>query len=219
MSFLKVSLATSILLGAGCANLPKNYGKIDNNFSRSGQPSLEEMSALTNMGVKTILRLNGGTGDKNRRNYEDETGFCTSNKINLINIPISVHGYPSRENLLEIISTIENPTNYPLHVHCGAGADRTGFATFIYLLSNDFDPSTAKKEGMSRKYGHKEFYPMDHLAIRYKLNTAKDPKSFKEWIGQTYFTQYSSPDTYEYKCWKRSFEESKRFWQLWREVP
>lgn len=210
MKPIAYGLLAAMTLLSSCSTLPKNYAKVDEIYSRSGQPTVEEISTLKDLGVRTILRLNSG---KNSQNYSLETSFCASNGINLIDVPLAVDKFPSKENLLSILSAIKNTNNYPIHVHCGAGADRTGGVTTAHLLEKGVPFPLAKNEGLSERYGHKKFYPFDHVFWQYWFNTGGN-LPFAEWVDKRYV-----PDEKEYSAWTNRLEHTKRFWESRPRLP
>lgn len=83
------------------------------------------------LGIKTELDVRG---------YTAESGFRAESPIEGAKLEqIQIEGYSDAfksdwaENYRQIFSLMADPENYPIYIHCTAGADRTG--TVIYLLN------------------------------------------------------------------------------------
>lgn len=113
---------------------PKNYAILDNYVSRSAQPQKEDFLWLKEQGVTDIFNF--------RTMYSPDIDFdeeLTVKKIGLKyhSIP-SVTSKPSEENIDLFLKEIDDVKNKggKAHIHCKAGADRTGMYAFIYKMKN-----------------------------------------------------------------------------------
>lgn len=113
---------------------PANYAKIDKFVSRSAQPMKEDFAWLKENGVTDIINFR--TMIVAGLDF-DEKATVESLGMNYHNIP-SVTKNPDEEKVIEflkIIDKIKN-NNGKAHIHCQAGADRTGMYAFIYKTLN-----------------------------------------------------------------------------------
>ena len=114
---------------------PANYGVIDNYLSRSAQPKEDDFLWLKNNGVTDIINL--------RTMVVPELDF-EERKI-VEGLGMQYHNIPSYTNspdvyniqkFLNIVDSIKSKGGKS-HVHCKAGADRTGMYAFIYKMFNN----------------------------------------------------------------------------------
>ncbi len=100
--------------------------------------------------LKTIVRLRGG-GPGNPL-YDAEAAAAANGKATLVQIPMSARSYPSRAQLLALWDTFEHG-EYPMLVHCRAGADRTSLASALYVLQSTGDLDAARAQ-LALGFGH-----------------------------------------------------------------
>ncbi|HNW25262.1 MAG TPA: tyrosine-protein phosphatase [Candidatus Gastranaerophilaceae bacterium] len=126
---------------------PKNYKVIDEYVSRSAQPDKESFLWLKNQGITDVINF--------RTMYEPKIDFDESQYLKQINL--NYHHLPTGtrtiseltvKKFIELIEEIRNPNSKrKVHLHCKAGADRTGFFTMIYkgLYNIDSFENNAKE--------------------------------------------------------------------------
>ncbi|CAG8437122.1 4211_t:CDS:2 [Diversispora eburnea] len=103
---------------------PLNYGMIEEDLYRSGQPNELNFPFLEKLGLKTVVWL--APEDPNQRflNFIDDQeivlhhlgGISSVNALDPI----------TEEVVLEALENILNPRNYPMIVMCNLGRHRTG---------------------------------------------------------------------------------------------
>ena len=109
---------------------PSNYAIVDEHLSRSAQPNREDFVWLKNQGVTDVINLRTmaiGAIDYNEKKEVTAAG------MNYHNIP-SLTKEPKISNVNKFLQLIEDIINKggKAHIHCKAGADRTGMYAFIY---------------------------------------------------------------------------------------
>lgn len=109
---------------------PNNYSKIDNYVSRSAQPMQDDFAWLKEQGVTDIINF--------RTMYQPDIAFneekiVTGLNMKYHNIP-TITSKPNEEKVNLFLSKIQDIKNSggKAHIHCKAGADRTGMYAFIY---------------------------------------------------------------------------------------
>ena len=152
---------------------PKNYGVIDNYISRSAQPQKEDFLWLKENGVTDIINF--------RTMVAPETDFSEESVVkdlgmNYHNIP-SETGNPKDVNVIRFLETVNQikEKNGKAHIHCKAGADRTGMYAFIYKMLNGIG-NLAENKAEWLNFGHHfKFYPnlMDWADSYVKKTLAK----------------------------------------------
>lgn len=109
---------------------PNNYAKIDNYISRSAQPAKDDFSWLKQEGVTDIINFR--TMVVSGQDF-DEKNVVENLNMRYHNIP-SITSEPEEENISRFLNIVDNVKNNngKVHIHCKAGADRTGMYAFIY---------------------------------------------------------------------------------------
>ena len=109
---------------------PDNYIKIDNVVSRSAQPREKDFVWLKKEGVTDIINFR--TMVEPAQNFDEKT-VVESLGMNYHNIP-SITPKPNEENVEQFLTLVDKITDKggKAHIHCKAGADRTGMYAFIY---------------------------------------------------------------------------------------
>jgi protein tyrosine/serine phosphatase len=108
-------------------------------------------------GIRTVVNLRGESPGSSW--YEKEEACCEAKGVKLVNISMQSEEMPSRDALLELYDTFENG-EYPMLVHCKAGADRTGGAVAIWRMVVLGQSKEDAGRELSAAYGHsRAMYP------------------------------------------------------------
>ena len=109
---------------------PQNYSRIDNILSRSAQPMSDDFAWLKEQGVTDVVNFR--TMVVSGVEF-DEKIVVESLGMKYHNIP-SITSKPSEKNVSDFLDLAKNVADKDgkLHIHCKAGADRTGMYAFIY---------------------------------------------------------------------------------------
>ena len=128
---------------------PGNYAVVDNCISRSAQPQKEDFIWLKEQGVTDIFNFRTMT---NMAINFDEGEVVRSLGLRYHHIP-SKTAEPSEVNVLGFLKGIEavKARGGKAHLHCMAGADRTGMYTFIYKMINGID---TKAQNLAEWFEH-----------------------------------------------------------------
>ena len=106
----------------------KNFGQMDANYFRGGQPKKEDYKALADLGINTIVDLRNDPTD-----YEKPTAESVG--IKYINIPMDDAEYPSDAAIAKFLSVINDPANGKMFVHCKGGKHRAGVTGAVYRFT------------------------------------------------------------------------------------
>lgn len=136
---------------------PGNYLQIDNFLSRSAQPAKEDFVWLKERGITDVFNF--------RTMYKTGTDFVEKDVVeslgmNYHNIP-SITKSPSETNIFEFLNRVEDikQKGGKAHIHCKAGADRTGMYAFIYKTLKGISTVTENRSEWI-KMGHNiKLYP------------------------------------------------------------
>ena len=106
---------------------------------------------LRDYGIRTVVNLRGE--DPNADWHQSESAICAELGVELVNIRMSASELPSRETLLLLYDTFQT-ADYPILIHCKAGADRTGAASAIWRMVILGDDNAAAAAELAPCYGH-----------------------------------------------------------------
>ena len=107
-----------------------NFGQINANYYRGGQPDAAGFAELKHLGIKTVIDLQE---DGNPR----ESGWVRGCGMRYLNIPLSSKRPATREQTDYFLGLVNDPRNLPVFVHCAGGRHRTGEMTAIYRITHD----------------------------------------------------------------------------------
>jgi protein tyrosine phosphatase (PTP) superfamily phosphohydrolase (DUF442 family) len=131
----------------------KNFGQMDTNYFRGGQPKKDQYDELAALGIETVVDLRNDPED-----YEKPTAEGLGMKY--INIPMDDAEYPSEATIARFLEVINDPANGKMFVHCKGGKHRAGVTGAVYrmtkygwnydqayaeMLKFDFDTSWGRK--------------------------------------------------------------------------
>ena len=119
---------------------PANYRRIDKYMSRSAQPKEEDLVWIKKHGVTDIINFRTMVTpsiDYNEKEVVQKLG------MKYHNIP-TVTANPNVNNVNLFLNLVDSiiKSNGKIHIHCKAGADRTGMYAFIYKSIKQLGSST-----------------------------------------------------------------------------
>ena len=120
----------------------KNFGQMDENYYRGGQPKEDQYGQLKQLGITTIIDLRNDPED-----YEKTTAESLGMKY--INIPMDDAEYPSDATINRFLKEINDPANGKMYVHCKGGKHRAGVTGAVYRMTKygwNYDQAFAEME-------------------------------------------------------------------------
>jgi protein tyrosine phosphatase (PTP) superfamily phosphohydrolase (DUF442 family) len=120
----------------------KNFGQMDANYYRGGQPKEDQYRSLKDLGVTTIIDLRNDP-----ESYEKPTAESLGMKY--INIPMDDAQYPSEATIATFLKEINDPANGVMYVHCKGGKHRAGVTGAVYRMTKygwNYDQAFAEME-------------------------------------------------------------------------
>jgi uncharacterized protein (TIGR01244 family) len=188
--------AASFYLRHPLCGLQKARCVITNNFHkvvkdkvyRSKQMSVTDLETRNERHkFRSILNLR--SRDEDEKSFDEEKEFANKTGIAFYHIPLQARNPTTQdiETLLKVYAKINDKEEFPLLIHCQAGADRTGFAAALWLIAIE---RKTKEEGLQQldtTYGHRpeEFPRLKELIDTYKVPTTEVPSEEKKKTDQT----------------------------------
>ncbi|KAI8893729.1 protein-tyrosine phosphatase [Globomyces pollinis-pini] len=103
---------------------PMNFGLVENNLYRSGQPNELNFPFLEKLGLQTVVYLAPEEPSQRFLNFIDDHDIVFHHLG--YNATANAWDPISEEVVLEALELMLNPINYPLMVMCNLGRHRTG---------------------------------------------------------------------------------------------
>jgi tyrosine-protein phosphatase SIW14 len=123
----------------------ENFGRIDDNYYRGGQPEGRDYADLAAFGVKTVIDLQAD-GDA------EEAGLVQAAGMKFLRIPLTTRSRPQPAAVAQFLAWVNDSANQPVFVHCQGGHHRTGVMTAVYRMTKDGWTADRAYEEMQR-YG------------------------------------------------------------------
>ena len=137
--------------------IPDNYLKIDNTVSRSAQPKADDFKWLKQQGVTDVINFR--TMHVSGLDF-DEKKIVEKEGMRYHNIP-SYTKHPDEKNITNFLDIVENVKEKggKVHIHCKAGADRTGMYSWIYKQKHNIGTMASNEQEMLKMGHHNKIYP------------------------------------------------------------
>ncbi|WP_319412546.1 protein tyrosine phosphatase [uncultured Cohaesibacter sp.] len=164
-----------------------NRHRISDNAWRSSQPWPHQIRYYAQtLGIRTIVNLRGPRECGSDRL---ERKACEANGITLRDdLQVRSRAAPSRETILGLKSYFES-LNYPILLHCKAGADRASLVSVLYLILMENVPVEQAQAQLSIRFGHFKQAKtgiLDHFFEEYLSYSADHDISFLQWVETVY---------------------------------
>jgi protein tyrosine phosphatase (PTP) superfamily phosphohydrolase (DUF442 family) len=161
---------------------------------RSAQPTSQLAAWIRDYRLRSILNLRGGSAADHW--YDAEVKAAQAAGVSFYDFPISATRRPSRHELLVLIDTLGS-CPYPLLIHCKSGADRTGLASALYLMTQRGLPPEQSEKAFTLEHGHIPLCGPEHLhepldeyaAWLASRGLTHSPDRFRDWVKH----EYASP--------------------------
>jgi protein tyrosine/serine phosphatase len=131
-----------------------NFGRIDSNYYRGGQPSGHDYADLAALGVKTVINLTSDDATADEKTMTEGAGMT------YFQIPMTTRVPPTVAQLTQFLNIVNDPAKQPVYVHCVGGRHRTGVMTAAYRITNNgWSADQAFNEMKQYKFGADFLHP------------------------------------------------------------
>lgn len=117
-----------------------NYIRVDERLATSGQPSVDELTAVARDGVEVVINL--ALHDDPRYSLPDETGTVTSLGMTYAHIPVKFDS-PTERDLLAFFAAMDAHQDKKMLVHCAANKRVTAFLGLYRAIRQNWDVERA----------------------------------------------------------------------------
>ena len=142
-------------------------------------------NVLKDKKIKTVINLRGGSNKDEW--YREEVEACDKLAVKHIDFGMSARKLPPPQMVEGIIRDFDQ-AQYPILIHCQAGADRTGLVSTLYsYLYKGETLDQAQQEQLTWKYGHfpvANTHKMDEFFDLYRKYG--EGCSFRDWLHVRY---------------------------------
>jgi uncharacterized protein (TIGR01244 family) len=132
-----------------------NFGQINENYYRGGQPEGQDYADLAKLGIHTVINLTSDDAQADEKQMVEAAG------MQYVQIPMTTHVPPTPNQIAQFIKLATDPQSVPVYVHCVGGKHRTGVMTAIYRMNSGWNADQAFDEMKKYKFGasflHSEF--------------------------------------------------------------
>ena len=130
-----------------------NFGQVNAQFYRGGQPLGGDYSALASLGVKTVIDLQAD-------GQPDEERLVRAAGMTFHRIPMTTRVAPTEQQIEEFLGLVSDPAAQPVYVHCAGGRHRTGVMSAVYRMTADgWTADQAFSEMKHYKFGMDFLHP------------------------------------------------------------
>jgi len=139
-----------------------NFHQVNERIYRGARPTIQGITSLAKLGVKTVLDLRESSGET----AAEEKAVKAAGMI-YVGIPMNGVRAPSNEQVARALGLFDDDSAAPVFVHCKRGADRTGTVVACYRIVHDhWDNQKALNEAKSDGMHWFEL-SMQHFVMHY----------------------------------------------------
>ncbi len=185
----------------------KNEAEIAPGVFRSNHPHHARLERFKAKGVRTVLSLRGKT-EKSPYLFEAES--CKTLGLDLVFAPLGAREFATRARFIAVLDAFETIPK-PFVMHCKSGADRTGLASAMYLLTYCDATDEEARAQLTFRYLHirkSATGRLDFLLENYLKQRATTGLDLRTWITDVY-----DPDALA-KAYGAQ-KATQRFWRGW----
>lgn len=139
------------------------YDQVTENIFRGGRPVRSDLDWLAQNKIKTIINL-----EDNSSAVSSEQDYLKKIGVKFISFPMSATQQPNDTQINSVLNALQDPTNFPIFIHCHHGQDRTGMLIGLYRV---FVQTWKSDQAYQEMLGH-GFHPvLKKLDNYFKIKT------------------------------------------------
>jgi protein tyrosine phosphatase (PTP) superfamily phosphohydrolase (DUF442 family) len=167
---------------------------IPNAIYRCAQPTPESLAeAVREHGIRTVVNLRGIGDGPIVDWYEAEAEACQKLGLSQENLTFSAYRLPNVYEVRRLVEVFDR-SEKPMLIHCRRGADRTGLASAIALMSQTDTPYAEARASLGLRYGHWALGSAGRLTSFFDEYEAwltdnglrHDKETFRRWVAIGY---------------------------------
>ncbi len=188
-----LGLAAACLVEVVHVALGRNFHAIRPGLAyRSAQPAPDDLErAVRDYGIRTVVNLRGNCDPFDW--FVEECRATQSLGLSQEDLCFSSYRLPAVHEVRHLVEVLDR-SEPPLLIHCRRGADRTGLAAAIYLLSQGEASLAEARRQLHWRYGHLAVGRTRHLTQFFELYSdwlARQGRehsraTFREWVADGY---------------------------------
>src|SRR5215813_12008591 len=101
------------------AGIIPNFGEVDSNVYRGGEPDEAGLTELKKSGIRKIICF---LRDENK--IAQESAVCTSLGLKFVSIPLDGLNVPTGNDIKSFLDSTKNASEEPVFIHCHRGSER-----------------------------------------------------------------------------------------------
>ncbi|MFN3669239.1 MAG: fused DSP-PTPase phosphatase/NAD kinase-like protein [Brevundimonas sp.] len=148
---------------------------------RTNQPSPRQLAFWKARGIRTVINLRGV---RDEAWYALEKAACEELGLTLIDAPLDSRDAPTPDRIHRARALFRT-IDYPVLIHCKAGADRSGLMAVLYRHFHLGEPIAEAIKQLDRKYLHHRqglTGILDYTLEKYMREVEPTGVSFLDWI-------------------------------------
>ncbi len=162
-----------------------NFHKVAPGVYRSNHPDRRHLEKMKALGIRTVINLRGTNGGAP---YLIEQQDCAALGLRMIDVNMVARMAPPRDFFLQLFDAFR-AAEKPFVMHCKSGADRSGLAAALWLITYEGETVAQARRMLSPRYIHFKWTKtgvLDHILDCYEARLARGQISFEDWIRSEY---------------------------------
>lgn len=159
-----------------------NFDRVGLRAYRCNHPCEPRLARYRDMGIRHVVNLRGRQQDAVNA-FERES--CEALGLHYHNLRIPARSAPPRDLLIELVEGFRK-LDGPVLLHCKSGADRTGLAAAIWMLTIEGAPLALAARHLHLRYLHCSFTRSGVLDQVLADFAASGMTDFEAWLHRDY---------------------------------
>lgn len=132
-----------------------NFHEVNADLFRGARPEISDLVELQDRDILTIINLEQGFLGGKPSSVDDEAAWAQSHHVEFIYFPMSPISRPTPQQVITVLTYLQQRADHKVFVHCLRGSDRTGIVIAAYRIWHDHW-SVDQAFAEMKQYGHDE---------------------------------------------------------------